>query len=305
MKDTVRPGIAADYGSMMSHPADLVRVQGLDFFGGQSLQGHAVQQALEQETTREEARIVVLSELWLDLAGTLDSLDAILTGFESLEEVPPVFVLLGDFQSFSCARANPDYRTIQENFKALSLVLARHVRLKEESRFVLVPGPGDAGPGSILPQPPLPRSLTKDLRARIPSLVLASNPCRLRYYSQEIIIFRQDLLKTLRRHCLLTPTGDSESPDALFEHLCVTVLQQSHLCPLPLERQPIYWQHDHALRLYPVPDLVILADSSTPASTFTFEGCTCLNPGSFKQGSFAAYAPASRDVELCEVPDEF
>ena len=47
-----------------------------------------------------------------------------------MEEVPPVFILLGDFQSFSCARANPDYRTIQENFKALSSVLGRHVRLK-------------------------------------------------------------------------------------------------------------------------------------------------------------------------------
>ena len=72
--------------------------------------------------------------------------------------------------------------------------------------------------------------------------------------------------------------GDSQSPDALFEHLSVTLLQQSHLCPLPLEKQPIYWQHDHALRLYPVPDVVILADSSTPAASFTFEGCTCLNP---------------------------
>ena len=58
----------------------------------------------------------------------------------------------------------------------------------------------------------------------------------------------------------------------------MTLLQQSHLCPLPLEKQPIYWQHDHALRLYPVPDAVILADSSTPAASFTFEGCTCLNP---------------------------
>ena len=73
--------------------------------------------------------------------------------------------------------------------------------------FVLVPGPGDAGPGSMLPQPPLPRSLTADLRARIPGIVFASNPCRLRYCTQEIVIFRQDLLKTMRRHCLLTPVG--------------------------------------------------------------------------------------------------
>ncbi|KAK9848386.1 hypothetical protein WJX84_000167 [Apatococcus fuscideae] len=277
--------------------------KGLNFFGGIPPRGVAIEQAYDAEVAREAARIVVLSELWLDQAGTLESIDAILTGFESMEEVPPVFVLLGDFQSFSCARVNPDYRIIQENFKALSSVLGRHTRLKEESKFVLVPGPGDAGPGSILPQPPLPSSLTADLRARVPGIVLASNPCRLRYCTQDIIVFRQDLLQTMRRHCLLTPIGDSQSSDALFEHLSVTLLQQSHLCPLPLEKHPIYWQHDHALRLYPVPSAVILADSSTPAASFTFEGCVCFNPGSVKHGSFAAYAPASREVELCDVPD--
>ena len=41
----------------------------------------------------------------------------------------------------------------------------------------------------------------------MPGIVLASNPCRLRYCSQEIVIFRQDLLKTMRRLCLLTPVG--------------------------------------------------------------------------------------------------
>lgn len=79
-------------------------------------------------------------------------------------------------------------------------------------------------------------------------------------------------------HADMYCAGDSKSSDALFEHLSVTLLQQSHLCPLPLEKQPIYWQHDHALRLYPVPSAVILADSSTPAASFTFEGCVCFNP---------------------------
>ncbi len=37
-------------------------------------------QAYQTEVEHAEARIVVLSELWLDQAGTLDRLDAILTG---------------------------------------------------------------------------------------------------------------------------------------------------------------------------------------------------------------------------------
>lgn len=67
------------------------------------------------------------------------------------------------------------------------------------------------------------------------------------------------------------------SADALFEHLCVTVLQQSHLCPVPLENQSVYWQYDHALHLYPAPDLVVLADSAASAQ-FVFMDTACVNP---------------------------
>lgn len=73
-------------------------------------------------------------------------------------------------------------------------------------------------------------------------------------------------------------TGERvSSADALFEHLCMTVLQQSHLCPVPLENQSVYWQYDHALHLYPAPDLVVLADSAASAQ-FTFKDTACVNP---------------------------
>ena len=73
-------------------------------------------------------------------------------------------------------------------------------------------------------------------------------------------------------------TGEKvSSADALFEHLCVTVLQQSHLCPVPLENQSVFWQYDHALHLYPAPDLLILADSAASAQ-FVFKDTACVNP---------------------------
>ena len=46
------------------------------------------------------------------------------------------------------------------------------------SKFVLVPGPGDLGPGSSLPRPGLPRSVAAPLLDAVPNAVLASNPCR-------------------------------------------------------------------------------------------------------------------------------
>lgn len=35
--------------------------------------------------------------------------------------------------------------------------------------------------------------------------------------------------------------ADSAGED-FFAAACATVLQQSHLCPLPLESQPVFWQ---------------------------------------------------------------
>lgn len=55
-------------------------MQGLNFFGGDPPRSIAFEQAYQAEVTQEAARIVILSELWLDQAGTLESLDAILTG---------------------------------------------------------------------------------------------------------------------------------------------------------------------------------------------------------------------------------
>ncbi len=86
---------------------------------------------------------------------------------------------------------------------------------------------------------------------------------------------------------LCTADEGSDSPsDAMFEHLCATLLQQSHLCPVPLEAQPVFWNYDHALHLYPIPDVLVLADRA-PCASFGFpampadqidQSCICLNP---------------------------
>jgi hypothetical protein len=60
----------------------------------------------------------------------------------------------------------------------------RRAARQAHTRYVFVPGPGDSGPGDLLPRPPLPAALTGALRAALPSAVFASNPCRLRHYSQ-------------------------------------------------------------------------------------------------------------------------
>lgn len=72
-------------------------------------------------------------------------------------------------------------------------------------------------------------------------------------------------------------TGGIGDAEQQFEHLMATVLQQSHLCPLPLNQQPVYWQYDHAMHLFPLPHLLVLADGGGQAHT-SFSGCKCVTP---------------------------
>lgn len=62
-----------------------------------------------------------------------------------------------------------------------------------------------------------------------------------------------------------------------FHHVASTVLQQGHLCPLPLAQQPVYWQYDHSLHVFPLPDLLVLADGGSQ-SHLTFQECQCVTP---------------------------
>lgn len=93
------------------------------------------------------------------------------------------------------------------------------------------------------------------------------------------------MLYRMRRSCLIPPSTEETSDP--FEHvnylhslkvwilfgiigrnsgyahvlfslqLVATIIHQSHLCPLPLTVQPIIWNYDHGLHLYPTPHTVL------------------------------------------------
>jgi len=176
-------------------------------------------------------------------------------------------------------------------FDALCDVLLKFPILCRESHFVFIPGPRDLpmSLGSCLPCPPLPGVLTARLRERLSHVTFGSNPCRLSWIHKEIVFYREDLLHKLRRACV-RPPADLETADA-SQHLVKTVLDQAHLCPLPLDKRPVYWNHDHALRLYPLPDVLVMADC-VDQYEWPYCGVRALNPGNFTtDGSFVVYYP--------------
>jgi DNA polymerase epsilon subunit 2 len=89
----------------------------------------------------------------------------------------------------------------------------------------------------------------------------------------------------------------------LFKHLAATLVQQAHLAPLPIQQAPVFWEHDHALRLYPAPHCVVLGDRGEQQALAKFEDTELVNPGSFADdGSFAVYRPATRETEFSAAP---
>lgn len=65
---------------------------------------------------------------------------------------------------------------------------------------MFVPGPLDPWTGTTLPRPALPKNFTQRLASRIPKAKFVSNPCRLRYFGQDIVICREDLMGRMLRN---------------------------------------------------------------------------------------------------------
>lgn len=120
----------------------------------------------------------------------------------------------------------------------------------------------------------------------------------------------------MRRHCLLEPREEDDGTGEatpghrqLSRHAIKTVLDQGHLSPLPLSASPIYWQHDHALRLYPFPDALVVGDRVDQYYE-NYEECDAINPGPFSNGfNFVVYRPIGEirksqtksDVEFSQI----
>eukprot|EP00742_Colponemidia_sp_Colp-10_P009321 GILJ01010153.1.p1 GENE.GILJ01010153.1~~GILJ01010153.1.p1 ORF type:complete len:545 (+),score=81.60 GILJ01010153.1:34-1635(+) len=269
----------------------------LDLFGG-TRSPQDLYRLATMEKHNIDSMIVTLSNVHLDLPQVMEKLRSLFEGYSDI--VPSMFVLMGNFTSRPFGQGYDDMYQLKGYFDELADMISEFPSLCQGSRFVFVPGPQDPGPSSVLPQPPLPEIFTQKMKEKVPRSTFSTNPCRIRHFTQEIVVFRQDLLKLMRRHCVLQPNEDSSE---LTDHLVKTLLDQSHLCPLPATVRPIYWEYDHAMRLYPLPDAVIIADSCDQFEWEFDKTCRCFNPGSFPSDfNFVAYRPNTKEVEFSKIP---
>uniref|UniRef100_A0A670Y1Q0 DNA polymerase II subunit 2 n=1 Tax=Pseudonaja textilis TaxID=8673 RepID=A0A670Y1Q0_PSETE len=236
----------------------------INFFGGPSSTSVKSSAKLKQmEEENEDAMFVFLSDVWLDQAEVLENLRIMFSGYSAIP--PTCFFFCGNFSSTPYGK-----NQIQSLKGTWNLSPSCFFN---KSRFVFVPGSEDPGPGSILPRPPLTENITEEFRQQVPFSVFTTNPCRVQYCTQEIIIFREDLVNKMCRNCVRFPNSSLDIPN----HFVKTILSQGHLTPLPLNVSPVYWAYDYTLRTYPLPDLIVFADKYDPF-TVTNTDCLCINP---------------------------
>lgn len=268
-----------------------------------SMNSHRLSNKLKSiEETNGEAMIVFLSDVWLDQLKVMQKLQILFAGYSLM---PPIcFVLIGNFSSLPIVGAQS--KTFEDCFSQLGTLISEFPSLVNNSQFVFVPGPDDPGLPHILPRPSIPSSFLGDFQKKVPNAIFTSNPCRIQYCTQEIVVFREDIISKMCRNSIYTPWEHEEKVD--IPNLFVkTVMANSHLIPLPLNVAPIYWEYDHAFWLYPLPDVVVCADKYDPYTVHvTNTDSIFFNPGSLPRSnfSFKVYFPALKQVEDSEISDE-
>ncbi|KAG0288705.1 DNA-directed DNA polymerase epsilon, subunit B [Linnemannia gamsii] len=246
----------------------------------------------------EDISFVILSDIWLDQPKTFATLRTIFEGYSN-STLPLAFIMCGSFKSQPFLYNGLESGQYRDGFNTLAELIAEFPTMATFSYFIFVPGPNDPWGASILPRPKIPDFYTAKIRSLVKRSVFASNPCRIKYCDQEIVIFREDILNRLLRNCIVPPCGDV----VIQKQLVRTIIDGAHLCPLPLTTRQVSWAHDHALRIYPIPDALILADKFE-AYNFKYQNCHCMNPGSFPTSDYSwmVYYPASRRSDICQIP---
>ncbi|XP_021118270.1 DNA polymerase epsilon subunit 2 isoform X1 [Heterocephalus glaber] len=291
------------FGFPPTEPSSTTRAYygNINFFGGPSNISVKTSAKLKQlEDENKDAMFVFISDVWLDQVEVLEKLHTMFSGYSP---VPPTcFILCGNFSSA------PYGKNQIQALKVVVLYSCLVQRILDLVPFYQGNFHSDFCNGQehsvklqstyhntyTFYRPPLAESITNEFRQRVPFSVFTTNPCRIQYCTQEIIIFREDLVNKMCRNCVHFPSSNLDIPN----HFVKTVFSQGHLTPLPLYVCPVHWAYDYALRVYPVPDLLVIADKYDPF-TVTNTECLCINPGSFPRSgfSFKVFYPSNKTVE--------
>lgn len=245
----------------------------------------------------EHSSVAIFSN-FLFTSENLAKFELVLKGFESLN--PVVFVLMGEFSTLSEIKERKEMSEYLQNIENFLNIVKKFPKFCMSSSWLFVAGTGDLGM-NILPREGLPQFLYEKIQKVMPLSYNCTNPCRAAIFGKEFVFCRVDLIKHMRRHSVLKIDENVE----LDEHFAETLISQSHLCPISLYSQPIYWKFDACLNIRKFPDFLVVGDSFCKQFKRKIgENCegVMMNPGNFAKATcFNLVYPLMNVVELCKI----
>ncbi|EPS37921.1 hypothetical protein H072_8368 [Dactylellina haptotyla CBS 200.50] len=200
--------------------------------------GRGLRLAEKRLAAEGKGRVVVLSEIHLDLPRTHEALSKLFEKWEAESvrsedpvELPMTVILCGKFVSdgFSWGNGSLGFK---EALDQLAATLGAFDSLLTRTTFVIVPSDSDpwtaaftGGASGILPRKGLPDIFTNKLKRAFTvanrdsggagggKIVFASNPCRVGYFTREIVVFRDDMGSRFTRNNVRfkQAAGDSDA----------------------------------------------------------------------------------------------
>lgn len=231
---------------------------------------------------------VAAGELALDVPRTFQALRQLFTHYA--DDPPMLFILSGNFSSIPIAPGDANsIRGYKETFDTLATLLADFPGICTHSTLLFVPGDNDpwashfsGGSATAFPRKSVPEVFLNRVKRVAKNVRCSSNPCRLGYFTSEIVVCRDDVVSRLQRSAIRfskppvedmemegdNAAGPTQTPTpaatavgtediTLARKLVKTLLDQGQLSPFPVSKRPVLWDFaPHTLSLYPLPTAV-------------------------------------------------
>ena len=189
----------------------------VDFCGTGPLPAKSIPALRAYESQYSDRCISVFSDVHLDHERSIAQLHAILQGYDRAGFIPFALVLCGNFCSSVAETDGEQFERYKNAFGRLAEVLVQFPRILATCHFVFVPGPADPVTTPLSPRPRIPGPLVERFERRLPRsfvesrLHWTSNPCRIVYFSQELVVFRDDIMSRMLRSAVhLGPVRDGD-----------------------------------------------------------------------------------------------
>ncbi|KAK0515086.1 hypothetical protein JMJ35_002465 [Cladonia borealis] len=182
-----------------------------------------------ESSVEGRARVVILGEVELDSAKTLQALKKVLGLYaaEPADRTPMAIVLMGNFVRYAVMTGGGSGGSIEykEYFDSLASALSDYPTMLQNTTFIFVPGDNDpwpsafsAGAATVLPRGSVPELFTSRIKRAFANAnadaekatgkktageaIWSTNPTRLTMFGsvQEIALFRDDMSGRLRRN---------------------------------------------------------------------------------------------------------